>query len=108
MTLRKLAVIAALGLVGACATPRGNEVFVRVMDSQVGKLADEPDFYPLYYRLPAVDAKTLANGNTEEQYRAGPRGECRVFFELTRGERRVVKWRSEGGDRECAILPRQP
>jgi hypothetical protein len=108
MVLRTAAASLAFAFLAACAEPPGHDVFARVMDSQVGKQADEPDFYPVYYRLPAVDAKTLPNGNTEEQFRAGPRGECRVFFELSAGARRVVRWRAEGGDRDCVIVPRQP
>lgn len=74
----------------------------------MGKQADDADFYPVYYRLPQADAKRLANGNTEEEYRAGPKGECRLFFETTPGARRVVRWRYEGAERDCRIVPPQP
>ena len=100
------ALVAFLAL-GACAAPPGHEAFTQVMQRQVGKQADEPDFYPVYYRLPPLDSKRLANGNTEEKYRAGRRGECHLFFELTPG-RRVVGWRAEGDDRECVIVSPRP
>jgi hypothetical protein len=97
------AVFACLAL-AACAVPPGHEAFKRVMDRQVGKQADEADFYPVLYRLRVVDAKTLANGDTEEEYRAGPKGDCRLFFEETSSERRIVRWRFEGGERECVLV----
>jgi hypothetical protein len=92
----------------ACATPPGHQAFKRVMERQVGRQADDPDFYPVYYRLKQVDAKALPNGNTEEQYSAGRRGDCRLFFETTPGARRVVRWRYEGSERDCVIVPPQP
>ena len=74
------------------------------MDAQVGKQADDADFYPVYYRLRQEDAKRLPNGNTEEEYRAGRKGECRLIFETTPGRRTVVRWRIEGPTGDCVIV----
>lgn len=90
-----------------CVTPPGHEAFRRVMERQVGKQADDPDFYPVYYRLKQVEAKPLPNGNVENEYRAGPKGECRLFFEVAPRNARVVRWRFEGGERDCVTLPPQ-
>ena len=93
-------------LLAACATQRpGHEAFKRVMDSQVGKHADDSDFYPVYYRLRQVESKRLPNGNLEDEYRAGRKGECRLVFETTPGTRRVVGWHIEGPTGDCVILP---
>ena len=89
-------------------TPAGQEAFKRVMERQVGKQTDDPDFYPVYYGLRQVDSKTLPNGNVEDEYRAGRKGECRLVFETTPGARRVVGWRIEGPTGDCVILPPQP
>lgn len=91
-------------LVAGCVTPPGYEAFRRVMDSQMGKLTDDPDFYPVYYRLRPLDSKRLDNGNTEESWRAGPKGDCELIFEVTPG-RRVVRWRKQGDERVCVIPP---
>jgi hypothetical protein len=99
-------VLAVLAL-AACAggNPAGHEAFRRVMDSQVGKRADDADFYPVYYRLRQADSKTLPNGNVEEEFRAGRNGECRLVFESTPATRQVVAWRIAGSNGECVILP---
>ena len=92
-------------LLAACASNRPEQqAFRRVMDSQIGKQADDPDFYPVLYRLRQVDAKNLPNGNVEEEYRAGRKGECGLVFETTPG-RRVVAWRIHGPTGDCVILP---
>ena len=101
------ALLACLVL-AACATQRpAHEAFRRVMDSQVGKHADDADFYPVLYRLRQVESKRLPNGNTAEEYRAGRKGDCRLVFETTSGTRRVVAWRIEGPTGDCVILPPQ-
>lgn len=93
-------------LLAACATNRpGEEAFRRVMDAQVGKRADDPDFYPVYYGLRQADSKRLPNGNTEEEYRAGRKGDCRLVFETTPGTRTVARWRIAGPTGDCVILP---
>ncbi len=90
----------------ACATQRpGQQAFHRVMDAQVGKRAGDGDFYPVLYRLRQVESKRLANGNLEEVYRAGRKGECDVAFETAPGTRRVVAWRIHGPTGDCVLLP---
>jgi len=94
------------GVLAACAANRpAGEAFRRVMDAQVGKRADDPDFYPVYYRLRQADSKRLPSGNSEEEYRAGRKGDCRLVFETTPGTRTVVRWRIEGPTGDCVILP---
>ena len=87
----------------ACASQPEAETFRRVMDRQVGKHADDMDFYPTLYRLRLANVQRLANGHTREEYSAGPRGKCRLFFDLA-PDRRVVGWKSEG-EGDC-VIPR--
>ena len=87
----------------ACATPPENTNFQQVMQRQVGKSADDADFYPTLYRLKQSDSKRLPNGNTREEYAAGRRGQCKLFFETTPGARRVVGWSAEGDASDCVI-----
>lgn len=106
--MRKFFASLLVAILAGCASQRGSEAFTRVMDRQVGKQADEPDFYPVLYRLHQVDEKKLANGNVEAVYQAGPRGKCRVVFEIARDSGRVLRWRAEGEERDCVLRPPQP
>ena len=87
----------------ACATAPESEVFRQVMQRQVGKSADAADFYPTLYRLRQTNSQRLANGNFRDEYAAGPKGKCKVAFEITPGGREVVGWSSEGDGEDCAI-----
>ena len=73
------------------------------MSHQVGKSIDDPDAYPVFYRLRQLNSKALPNGNQEQEYAAGRKGECRLFFEVEPLSRRIVRWSYEGTERECVI-----
>jgi len=87
----------------ACATPGENDNFRQVMQRQVGKSADAADFYPTLYRLKQTNSQRLPNGNLRDEYAAGPKGKCKVSFEMTPGAREVVGWKSEGDAEDCVI-----
>jgi len=87
----------------ACAGRVDEENFQRVMDRQVGKNADDFDFYPLLYRLRLANVQRLQNGTTREEYAAGPKGKCRLYFDVS-AARKVVGWSAEG-DSDC-VIPR--
>ena len=87
----------------ACAAGPEQDNFRQVMQRQVGKSADDADFYPALYRLKQMDSKRLPNGNVREEYAAGRGGKCRLFFEVAPGARRVVGWSSEGDAGDCVI-----
>lgn len=91
-------------LLAACASRAGEENFARVMDRQVGKHADDADFYPALYRLRLANSERLANGHTREEYVAGYKGRCKLYFELSPA-RRVVGWSTDGDRGEC-VIPR--
>ena len=101
---RKWGLTAIIFLV-ACATAPDNDNFRQVMQRQVGKSVDDSDFYPTLYRLKQTNSQRLPNGNVKEEYAAGPKGKCKLSFEATPGERRVVGWNSDG-DREDCVLAR--
>jgi hypothetical protein len=90
----------------ACAAVPENDAFKQVMQRQVGKSADDTDFYPTLYKLKQTNSTRLPNGNTREEYAAGRNGKCKLSFETTPGARRVVGWASEGDRDECVILRR--
>jgi hypothetical protein len=89
-------------LVGCAAAPE-NENFRQVMQRQVGKSADDTDFYPALYRLKQTNSQRLPNGNVQEQYAGGRNGKCKLSFEMTPGGRRVVGWSTEGDAGDCVI-----
>jgi len=100
--MRRLVFLVALA---GCATPPEHESFRQVMQRQVGKHPDDPDFYPAYYKAKQTESKRLPNGNTEDEYRLGRKADCRVFFERDAGSGRVVRWRFQGFERDCVIVP---
>lgn len=89
----------------ACASrPVDEENFARVMDRQVGKHAEDADFYPTLYRLRLANTERLANGHTREEYVAGHKGRCKLYFEISPA-RRVIGWSTDGDRGEC-VIPR--
>lgn len=86
-----------------CATPPEHLAFKDVMDHQVGKSIDDPDAYPMFYRLKQGTVKSLPNGNQQYQYAAGRGGDCQLFFEVEPIARRIVRWSSAGSERACVI-----
>jgi hypothetical protein len=67
----------------ACASAPENDNFRQVMQRQMGKSADDSDFYPTLYRLKQTNSQRLANGNVKEEYAAGPKASCKLSFEIT-------------------------
>ena len=65
--------------------------FKRVMDRQVGKSIDDPDAYPVYYRLRLLTTKPVPKGNMQQVYAAGREGKCQVGYELDASRKRVIR-----------------
>jgi hypothetical protein len=95
----------ALGL-AACATSPEHENFKRVMERQVGKSIDDPDAYPVFYRLRQTNSKPLPNGNTQQHYAAGRNGRCQLSFVVAPITRQIVRWKIEDHERDCVIETR--
>ena len=104
----KRAAFIGLLLAGCATTNAAHRNFTEVMDRQVGKGIDDPDTYPVFYRLREGKSKPLANGNQLYEYLAGRNERCRVQFEVDPATRRIVRWSSEGSERNCVIPPRSP
>ena len=79
-----------------------HENFKAHMQSNVGSSIDNsrtwagPHFKP-------IKSKELKNGNTENEYEF--RGTCHYFFEFNPETRIIEKWRFEGSEKDCAIVP---
>jgi hypothetical protein len=101
--MTRLLVTVTIFLAACASSPPANDNFRQVMQRQVGKSADDSDFYPTLYRLKQMDSKRLPNGNVREQYAAGRDGKCKLYFETTPGARQVVGWSSEGDSEDCII-----
>lgn len=74
-----------------------------MMQRQVGKSADDPHTLINGYAKDRGPAHPLANGNSEQQFRFGPG--CDVYFEIDKLSRRIVRWRYEGSEQSCVVVP---
>jgi|SRR5689334_23242090 len=94
-------------LLGCASSSAEHDNFKQVMDRQVGKGIDDPDAYPVFYRLRELNSKSLQNGNLQQQYAVGRNERCRLYFEVEPRTRRIVRWSSEGSESDC-VLTRTP
>src|ERR1700694_2595975 len=94
------AMVSSCGLIAGC-TISGSENFVRRMQSDVGRSADDPFVIRNRDRPQRTDVKTLTNGNTEEEFSYGPR--CRVYFEIDATSRTITKWRFDPSRQDCRM-----
>jgi len=103
------AVLVALVMMGmslaACASDVAHQNFRTIMQGQVGKSVDNP--YTTRNRYPdrQLSIRQLVNGNTEEEFKTGRGLRCRTFFEIDNQAHKVVGWRYEGSEQDCAIVP---
>jgi hypothetical protein len=86
----------------ACAFQSAQENFSHWMQCQVGKKVDDADAFTNRYPQLRVAVRNLPNGNLEEEYKAGYMLRCRVYFEVDTSSRKIVSWRYEGTDQDCA------
>ena len=82
-----------------------HENYKSIMQSDIGRSADDPSVYRKKAHFYFLGVKYLANGNAEEEYKAGRRLICRVYFEIDKGTAKIVGWRYEGTERDCVIVP---
>src|SRR3954447_12337514 len=99
--------LVVLAVVACASTSAEHENFKQVMNRQVGKGIDDADAYPVFYRLREVNTKPLANSNLQQEYAAGRNANCHLYFEVDSTTRRIVRWSSEGAERDC-VLTRNP
>jgi hypothetical protein len=91
-------------LLSSCAGGNARQNLADWMQDQVGKHADDPNTYRSRYGRFRLGTVALANGNTEEEFRAG-RADCRVFFEIDRSTRKIIAWRYGQPDNNCVLVP---
>ncbi len=106
--LRKSAVFLALVAnvsLTACASDLAHRNFKNIMQLEVGKPIDHPYITRNEYPSRRVASRVLPNGNTEEEFKSGRGLRCRVFFEIDNKAQKIVGWRYEGGQEDCAIVP---
>ena len=84
----------------ACASGRAHENFKNSMQWLVGKSAD--DHTPIR-NYPRDQGIILPNGSIEQEWNFGP--QCHVYFEVDRASHKIVGWRYEGSQEDCAIVP---
>ena len=94
-------------LAGCASSSAQYQNFRQVMDRQVGKNIDDPDAYPVFYRLRELNSKPLQNGNLQHQFAAGRNERCKLYFEVEARTGRIVRWSSEGSESDC-VLTRSP
>ena len=75
------------------------------MQGNVGRTTSDAYVYRNRNRNLFVTTRHLSNGNIEEEFRGGRGHTCRIFFEINEESQRIVGWRYEGTDDDCAVVP---
>jgi hypothetical protein len=94
-----------IAIVVGCAAGSAHENFKSLMQLQVGRNIDNPYYFGNRYAGSRIATRTLANGNSEEEFPIGYRHRCRVFFEIDKSTRTIIGWRYEGVEENCGITP---
>jgi len=89
--------------VGSCTLISARDELGALMQKELGKTLDDPDSYRAQHPKLRIGARKLANGNTEEEYRAGFRDQCPVFFQVERATGKVTGWRFGEPDDDCIL-----
>jgi hypothetical protein len=107
--LRPYLIPAVLTLfLAGCATGRAHQNFKDAMARNLGLHENDPAASINYYRRNVASRYELPNGNTEVEYRAGRWSEndqCHAYFEIDKTSRVITRWRYEGSESACAIVP---
>ena len=91
-------------LMFGCSTLTPHENFIAVHSGKIGRYVDDPDMIRSNFMNPRnlVFIAHLANGRKEMIFFY--RRSCRYIYEVDEN-RRIVSWRYEGLERDCAIVP---
>src|SRR5437899_9568442 len=93
----RIALVVALSVpLSACTSGSGHENFKRSMQGQVGRSADDPNVPTNRYPEDRGSQRVLSNGNLEQEYRFAPA--CKVYFEIDKATRKIIRWRYEGAE----------
>jgi hypothetical protein len=89
--------------VAACEAVDPHRNFKDMMQLEVGRSIHDVHAFRNRYPETRTGTKLLPNGNKEEEFKAGRRHRCRVFFEIEPSAGKIVGWRYEGSQRDCSI-----
>jgi hypothetical protein len=73
------------------------------MGASVGKSITAPPRVIKAYPDDLLVSRKLSNGNIENEYRY--RGTCRYFYEFDPSTKIILRWRFEGSESDCEIVP---
>src|SRR5690349_11264635 len=104
LTANAIALV-TIAFLGGCAHTSAHQNFVNIMEGNVSRPADDPYVYRLRNRNLRFNSTHLANGNIEEEFKAGRGPTCQLFFEVNESANRIVGWRYQGTKDDCAIYP---
>jgi len=105
LALRPALVLMLCASLTTCASGRSHQNFKNTMQSDIGRGLDDPYIYRNRNSNLRVATRTLSTGNVEEEFKGGLKLNCRVFFEIDQTAGKVVGWRYEGSEEDCAITP---
>jgi hypothetical protein len=92
-----------LGWLSACSSMTPHENFRMHMESKLGMNIDSPVEEAGINPARLISSATLPNGNLENGYEY--RGSCKYFFEVEQQTYTIVRWRYEGMEQDCEIVP---
>jgi hypothetical protein len=94
---------ALLLLAGGCTLMSARDELGEVMRQEIGKTLDDSGSYRASHPKLRIGARKLSNGNVEEEYRAGFRDQCPVFFEVDPATGRALGWHFGTPDDDCIL-----
>jgi len=89
-------------LLSGCIGGSGLENFRRMLESDVGRRADDPNAHRNRYPSTFTSRHVLDNGNVEEEFYMG--GDCRFYFEMDTNQW-IVGWRYHPVQNNCRANP---
>lgn len=98
-----LLVIVFVNLFMGCSSTPPHTNFRQIMGSAVGHSIDDPPTQTKAYPQRLVATKILDNGNEERRFLF--RRSCSYMLEIDKFTRIIVRWRFEGTEEDCFILP---
>ncbi len=98
-------VLALYAALVACTSVTPHENFNNIMQLNVGRSTDDPYAYRNRSSYWLLGTKSLPNGNIEEEFKAGRRLNCRVYFEIDNMAGKIIGWRYEGTKQDCVVVP---
>jgi hypothetical protein len=98
-----LACLASCITAAGCSFLSARDDLAKLMDREVGRTPGDLDSYRANFPSLSRGSRKLPNGNLEEEWRAGFRDDCPVFFEVDPETRKVLAWRLGLPDDDCIL-----